>query len=173
MRQGPAHAVLVREAYLEAPTPGSALRYARLDTMWKARTFETLVILMFAVLPGGAVGCHDVCDVPPGTPIADLPLQSADSWFGCYPRSGPTEEMTALNCCRWPLFQGLDAGVESCPPLGQVDCTKIAPAKLYSIGDAYGGGLCDPGGSSKSEWLCGVFVRDGRVVGGCSYCPPD
>jgi hypothetical protein len=82
--------------------------------------------------------------------------------------------MLALSCCRFSSTV-LDGGVVACGYYGQftVDCSQLAPAEFFWVGSAYGGGLCDRSGSSKSEWSCGVFVRDGRVVGGCSDCPPD
>ena len=132
-----------------------------------------VALLVLLLLVGEGVGCQKDCDIEPGTPATDLPLlHGSTRGDGCYPSSGP-DEMRALSCCRFPVFV-LDGGVVECPGLGvTVDCTQLAPAEFFWLGTSYGGRLCDPGGSSESEWICGVFVRDGRVVGGCRDCPPD
>ena len=136
------------------------------------RTFGVLVVRLLLLLAG--VGCRKDCDIEPGTPATDLPLSGGmPGWSGCSPSSGDSEYMVALTCCTFPTAV-LDGGVVECRGgLFTVDCTKVPPAEFFWLASSYGGGLCDPGGSSKSEWACGVFVRAGRAVGGCRYCPPD
>ena len=140
--------------------------------MGTART-SGVVVALLVLLPfvGGGVGCQKDCDIEPGTPATELPLLSGATrgeWCG-----GDGEYMLALTCCTFSTAV-LDGGVVECRGgLFTVDCTKVPPAEFFWLGSPYGGGLCDPGGSSRSEWRCGVFVIGGRAVGSCRSCPPD
>jgi hypothetical protein len=124
----------------------------------------------------GGVGCekHERCaSIQPGTPLAELPLGSPGDPSACRGVSGPIDEGSTAACCS--VFpDDPDAGSVWCH-YGPYDCTNIAPAELRWVPqDVYGGFACqkDEGFGERFE-QCGVVVRDGGVVGACSYCPPD
>ena len=149
-----------------------ALFYGIDRTMRTARISGVFVALLVLLpLVGGGVGCRKDCDIEPGTPATYLPLlRGATRGDACSPASGEGQDMLALTCC---TLSKADGGVVACGSAFTVDCSKVPPAEFFWLGTSYGGGLCDPSGSSRSEWICGVFVRAGYAVGGCRYCPPD
>ena len=132
-----------------------------------------VAFLLLLLAAGGGVGCRKDCNIAPGTSAEFLPLLSGVPSSYCSPDEawGLTEEEKAFFCCSYRGLVG-DAGVASCYG-GSFDCANVAPADFHWLGDPYGGWKCDPSGSSSSDWICGVWIRDGRVVGACEACFPD
>jgi hypothetical protein len=85
------------------------------------------------------------------------------------------QELNALRCCSNPYLPR-DGGVVECLLLlgGIVDCNQLPPADFLALGEPYGEWRCQRDeGFGERFWQCGVWVRDGGVVGACGDCPPD
>lgn len=152
--------------------------------MRTARTFGAFVTFgLLAVLAGGGVGCHraDCSSIAAGTPTTELPLVSWTDRGVAPPAPYPGQgygycqpvasnfEMTTLACCTG-RDTSHDGGVLECTTYwfhGVISCTDVAPAEFYFLSaDSYGGDCL----SDMGREFCGVWVRDGRVVGACGQC---
>jgi len=108
------------------------------------------------------IACHQPdCDsLAPGTPVTDLTFTSSGSVLGpCHP-----ELQVQLGCC-----ERTDAGSLQCFPLATTCEFRWVSHDSY-------GGECDgdrEAGDPYGRLFCGVWIRDGRVVGVCSQCEFD
>jgi len=135
-------------------------------------------LLLVVVLSSAAVGCSrggtldDCRSITPGTLVGSLPAVHTPGVVdpSCPPLVGTTDELNALRCCSYPYYPR-DGGVVECSGR-TVDCNQLPPADYYSLGEPYGGGLCQDDWAERF-WACGVWVRDGSVLGVCGYCPQD
>jgi len=125
-------------------------------------------LLPLLLLAGGSVGCHPDCRFAPGTPVADLPVDGVApaGFLDC----GPDEART-LSCC-WKYRGNPDAGAGGECRHGSFDCTNVAPAEPLFVGEPYSGWECGQE-AWHTTYFCGVWARDGGVVGSCGYCFPD
>lgn len=138
------------------------------------RTKAGALVVLLTVICALGPGCHSECgSIAPGTPAADLPLgYDAELDVGnCSTSSGSSDELRTLACCTWARAR-TDAGADlsSCVH-GKFDCSNVGVAEARYVGDGYSGWEC--GEYGPVTYLCIAWIRDQKVVGTCSGCPPD